>query len=305
MSRLPVLVAVCAVIVVGACAAAQAGEEAAPEPALPASVPELIEWMGRDDFAGMAASRRLVEIGQPALPALLQATRHNVPRVRYWSIASLSAIRDERAVPALLERLKDSDPIVRAVAVWHLGRWFDREEVRNSILEKLDDEDPFVVGWTLNLLRAKRCLPAAARVRKLMQATRPEVRHDALHTLAVLEGADALELMKRTLREDESVLVRECAVRACTVIEPPDPRTAEVLILALRDRDQPVREAAVRLLRKGFGQHFGFEADADAPAREAAVKKWQEWYDARRDELHWNAEFRRFRATGREERPDR
>ncbi len=79
-----------------------AGEgDRAADDGLPKSVPELIEHMARSDFAGMAASRKLTEMGRRAVPAVVRATRHDVPRVRYWSIAVLSGIGDERAVPAV------------------------------------------------------------------------------------------------------------------------------------------------------------------------------------------------------------
>ncbi len=262
----------------------------------PQAVSELIERMAKDDFNGFTACRSLIEIGGPAVPGLIRATQHDVPRVRYWSIAALSAIGDEEAVPAIKQLLDDPEPVVRAVAVWHLGRWFDRPDVREAVVEKLRDTNRFVKGWAMKLLQAKKYRQAAGEVRALMEDATPEVRYDALHTLAVLEGRDALATMKKVLREDESALVRECAVRCCTVIEPPTPRTADVLISALRDADEEVRKAAVKLLRKGFAQYFGFDPGAEPLQREKAVREWRDWYEANGARLRWNEPSRRFEA---------
>lgn len=258
---------------------------------------ELVERMAKDDFSGFAACRELVEVGPPAVPALIRATKHEVPRVRYWSIAALSGIGSEEAVPAVKELLNDPAPLVRAVAVWHLGRWFDRPDVREAVVAVLRDDSPFVKGWALKLIQAKKHTHAADEVRALLEETVPEVRYDALHTLAVLEGAGALEEMKKVVREDRSALVRECAVRCCTVVEPPSVETGRLLISALRDKDEGVRTVAVELLRKGFGQYFGFDPAAEPLEREKAVREWQNWYEANEAKLRWHEKSHRFEVT--------
>jgi HEAT repeat protein len=263
--------------------------------AAPAETPaELIESMARDDFQGSAASRKLAAMGTPALPHLIRATEHEVPRVRYWSIAAMSSIGDERAVPAVLGLLDDPDGLVRAVAVWHSGRWFHRQDVREAVVGALEDASPFVRGWAMRVIQEKDYAEAVEPVRRLLEAPEPEVRHDALHTLALLEGPAALETLEAALREDESALVRECAVRCCSVLDPPSAESAELLIAALRDKDEAVREAAARLLRKGFGRHFGFDAAGDPLEREEAVRRWREWYNANAERLRWCVENRRF-----------
>lgn len=258
------------------------------------TVQEVIAQMRKDDFNGLAASRRLARIGEPAVGELIQALEHHVPRVRYWSIAALSSIGGERAVPAIKKRLDDPAPLVRAVAVWHLGRWFDRADVREAVLKKLQDNSPFVRGWALRLIQTKKYRAAAAQVRALLKADQPEVRYDALHTLAILEGPDGLELMKQALRKDQSPLVRECALRCCTLIQPHTPLVGEVLIAGLRDKDENVRTVALKLLRRGFGRHFAFDPGAEPMEREEAARRWQNWYEANRERLQWSRKNRRF-----------
>lgn len=353
----------------------------------------LIEQMARDDFAGQDASMKLAAIGAPAVPELIEATRHDVPRVRYWSIAALSSIGDDRAVPAIKECLSDPDPTVRAVATWHLSRWFDREDVQEAVVSMLGDESAFVRGWAfrlvterqhggaldrvtellnseheedrysalravaaiqgkrsvealkkafdqdqsslvrtaalyhlgdyierkdvqeiilralqekdkdvrswaLKVVREKRFAPAMANVLLLVQHRDEEVRYDALHTAAVLRGPEAVDLLKSTVRHDKHALVRLCAVQSCTVIEPPTPRTAEVLIEALSDDDEEVRDAASQLLRKGFDQNFGFFALATIGDREKAILQWDRWYQSNKDKLRWDEERSVFTVPG-------
>jgi len=268
-----------------------AAGDAAEAPASPAA---LVESMAGDDFSGLRASRELAAMGQAALPALVEGTRHDVPRVRYWSVAALSKIGGDRAAEAIKPLLNDPDRLVRSVAVWHLGAWFDRPDVREAVLAKLDDENPSVRGWVLRVVQARRCTEALPAVRKLLASALPEVRYDALHTIAVVRGPQALDEVRQALVTDESPLVRECALRCTTVMEPRTARTGELLILGLGDEEQSVREVAVKLLRKGFGQYFGFDPAAEPQERQKAARQWLAWYRANTSALRWSEERHRF-----------
>jgi hypothetical protein len=301
MRRLPAAIAA-VVVALTASLAARGAEPEAPaaspaatvETSAAESVPALIERMARDDFSGLDASRRVAAMGEAAVPDLIRATEHQVPRVRYWSIAALSGIGSDSALPAIVKCLNDPDALVRAVAIWHLGGWYERPEVREAVLKKLQDPDPFVKGWAMKLIQAQHDRRAVEPVRALLKEQTPEVRYDALHTLSVLEGPDVLDTLTKILREDESAIVREGALRCCTVVSPPTPRTAEVLIAGLRDKDATVRKAAIGLLRKGFGQGFAFDPSGEPLDREKGARQWQDWYDANKARLGWNEERRRF-----------
>jgi HEAT repeat protein len=286
-----------------ACPRAWAQETAPAQPPqdeqpAPRSIPELIDALAADDFSGMAASRELTERGTAAVPALIANLKNETPRARYWSIAALSGIGDDRAVPAILALLDDPDAMVRAVAVWHVSRWYDRPEVRTAVLARLDDRSSFVQGYVLKVIQTRQDAKAAPQVRAMLASPVPEVRYDALHTLALMLGRDSLPAVRAALTEDKSPLVRRCALQCCTVIEPRRPDCAELLILGLRDQDQEVRETAVRLLRRGFGQYFGFDPAAEPMDREPAVRQWRSWYDENAARLRWNAKSRGFEAPG-------
>jgi len=270
------------------------GGEGNQESAKPRTIAELIESIGADDFAGWRAVRRLTEIGQKAVPALVAATSHEQPRVRYWSIAALSGIGDSRAVPAVKRLLDDKDPVVRAVAVWHGGRWFEQEGMREALLKKLDDPSKFVRGWALRLMMEKRCKQALPKILSMLKDKDEGVRYDALHAVAVLAGAEALPHLRMALAKDESALVRECALRACVVIEPRTAAAAEILIAGLRDESKEVRNLAAELLRKGYDRYFGFDPEASVEEREKTRWKWSVWYRAHRGRLAWDEKRRIF-----------
>ena len=286
--RTPLWLAV-GVLLLGAGAPAK---DAAPGP--PQSPEELIEALAKDGLSGMAASRRLAAMGGAAMPILRRALGRKEPPARYWAIAALSSIGTDEAAQAILPLLDDPSALVRSVAVWHLGGWIDRPAVRARVLAKLEDDSPQVRGWVMRLIQTKRVREALPAVRQQLKSPVPEVRYDALHTVAVLAGAEALGDLARALREDEAALVREGALRCTTVIEPPTPKVAEVLILGLEDKEEDVRALAARLLRKGFGQYFGFEAGASPPERRQPVAQWQAWYSANAESLVWNPKARRF-----------
>jgi HEAT repeat protein len=281
-----------------AIAAQEPGAPKPPGETEPRSIEELIDALATDDFSGMAACRELTARGPAAVPALIENLANETPRARYWSIAALSGIGDDRAVPAILPLLDDPDAMVRAVAVWHVSRWYDRPPVRAAVLGKLDDSSSFVQGYVLKVIQTRKDVRALAEVRQMLESPVPEVRYDALHTLALLGGRDSLADLRAALTDDESPLVRRCALQCCTVVEPRRADCAELLILGLRDRDEDVRDAAASLLRRGFGQYFGFDASAEPLVREPAIRQWRAWYEENAGRLRWSERTRRFEVPG-------
>jgi len=273
-----------------------------PPPAPPTAeeIPGLITSMAKDDFAGKLASERLATAGKIAVEPLIQATRHKTPRVRYWSISALSSIGDKRALPAIKALLADRHVLVRSVAVWHLGGWYAEEGVRDAVLARAADPDSSVRGWVLKQIGRQNDVKAADSVRTMARKDKdPEVRYDALTTLTQLTGSQALDTLLEVLREEPEALVREGAVRCCTLIDPQDPATGDLLIRALRDKSTDVRAIAAKLLRKGFNQYFLFDEEAPLTERHRAIRQWRTWFDANKKQLVWSKENQRFDIAGR------
>lgn len=288
-------------LLAGWAAYAGAGEAAnpAPEEDAEARARALVEKMKTSDMAGKAACEAMIEMGRAALPAAIEGTRSDTPRVRYWCIAVLSGIGDARGLDPVRKLLGDPDPLVRAVAVWHIQRWWDEPGIPDLVLSRINDPVPEVAGWALRVIQEKKYAKALASLKRLFEKTPNEkLRYDLLTTFAVLQGRDVLPLLKKTAVEDKSAIVRQGAMSCVTLIRPETPQVAEVLLIGLRDTDEAVRETAAKLLRKGFGQYFGYNHRRPPITQMKAVRAWEDWYRKNADRLVWSAEESRFVVPG-------
>jgi len=74
------------------------------------------ELSNRRGSRRLRAREALVEIGAPAVPALLPLAASPSKQLRWEATKTLGAIADLRAVPALVERLADSESGIRWLA---------------------------------------------------------------------------------------------------------------------------------------------------------------------------------------------
>lgn len=82
----------------------------------PATVPPLVEALADDRLVANAAMEALVEIGAPAVPALIEAAQNDSEQVRWHATKALSQIGDERAAAVLVQALNDANSGVRWLA---------------------------------------------------------------------------------------------------------------------------------------------------------------------------------------------
>ncbi|HEY7512095.1 MAG TPA: HEAT repeat domain-containing protein [Vicinamibacteria bacterium] len=86
-------------------------------------IPEWIEQLKSPDAqASGNAARQLIDVGEPAVPALAELLKDGEPRVRRAAASTLWGLgrRMGPAVPALAETLRDPDPEVRLSAAMAL-----------------------------------------------------------------------------------------------------------------------------------------------------------------------------------------
>ncbi|HOX37240.1 MAG TPA: HEAT repeat domain-containing protein [Candidatus Brocadiia bacterium] len=267
--------------------------------ALQKEIKENAEALGGDPYKAMESARRLAEIGKPAIQACLDATRSGNPQSRWWAASALGRIHDPLGRKRLLELLSDDPhPLVRSVAAWHIQSFIADEDVVQGLQKALNDSAPEVRGWVLRVLRERRVTRALPEIEKLLKHPHPPTRYDALYAAVALRGTDRMQLIRDVLRADESADVRDGALRCLTVIEPPDPEGCEILIEGLADKDAEVRKTAHKLLLRGYDQSFGFDPDGKAEEREAAIARWKKWHQENKRRLVWNAEKKRFEASG-------
>jgi HEAT repeat protein len=222
----------------------------------------------------------------PALPVLQKLIKNKDDWIRYAAVRALADMQGEKAIDMLKTVLReDMSENVRSAAVAELGTYFEREDVRDLIVQTLDDKNDFVKAWALSVIADHRYTPALPKVMLILQSDDEDLRYDALCAFVALKGQDSIDFLKRTMKEDKSAVVRKGALRSCTIIEPPTHRCFEVLIEGLKDPDAEVRELASTLLTKGFGQYFAFRANDTVGEREKAIWRWDAWYRANKDRL--------------------
>jgi HEAT repeat protein len=140
------------VILIGLLSSVVAGAPA-PAPPTKEEIKELVRQLGDDDFeVRERASRRLLEIGEPALGALSEAAdRAEDSEVRRRARRAVDAIT--HSLPYLLGKLKDSRAPVRAQAARDIGRLGAAGKVAiPTLLPMLQDTDEGVRDAVLGAL---------------------------------------------------------------------------------------------------------------------------------------------------------
>jgi len=291
MSTRPILV--CILLLLGGLASAADQKEIA----------RLMKEMTQDDYVGMRCHDRLVEIGQPAADALLAGLSSPTHRVRYWSASAIARIGDPRGYEPLVKLVReDPNEIVRSVALWHL-QVYEKKEVFALAVKALSDKHRMVRGWAMRLLRENGRTEAGPELEKLMTSTDVLTRVDAVYAIVTLTDKGQIEFLKKVIKEDPSRDVRLQALRCLTVVRT-DPKVLSPMIDALMDTDEEVRRMAVKLLRRGADQLFGYIPSDKEKERLAAAAKWREWYDKNLKKLKWNEERRRFEIEDRTPPPE-
>jgi HEAT repeat protein len=118
------------------------------EPAVPALIGEL-DGSWPYEF-NTSASGVLAQIGEPAIPALVEALDDKEVLTRHGAVLALREMGESAgpAVPALIKRLKDKIPLVRSSAALVLGMIGTTTEAAVlALLKVMDDE--FMRGYAI------------------------------------------------------------------------------------------------------------------------------------------------------------
>jgi HEAT repeat protein len=113
---------------------------------------------------GKQAAAALVAIGTKAFQPVMGALRSQTWTARENAAWALGAFDDQRAVPALVDTLRDPEPAVREQAAWALGALDDATAVP-ALTTALKDADPRVrrqSAWALGAIDDARATDALA-----------------------------------------------------------------------------------------------------------------------------------------------
>jgi HEAT repeat protein len=205
------------------------------------------------------AREELLEIGRPAIDAIVKAAKDKRPEMRHLTCELLGEIRDAKAVPILTEALADKDEFgtsIASAAARALGQIGDRSVIP-ALLKALDSPDRDLRYEATRALAILRADEAKAPVRKLLKDS-GETAH---HRLVRCAAAEALgRLRDRDAVEDIAGLLGDDAQE--------------------RQTERKVKVYAALALERIVGQSKGNLRGGEKD-REEAVKAWSEWWKKR------------------------
>ncbi len=157
------------------------------------------------------AYKRLIEIGEPAVPKLLKLLNSDDPDMREYAAAILGSIGDKRAVKPLIAMLQG-----------HRRR-------------------RYIAAWALGMMRAKQAIGPLVDA---LSVKNDAIRKEATRALINL-GPDAVPALIAALKSPDTD-TREFSIRALGEIE--DKRAEEPIIGLLNDKNSGVTEVAALAL---------------------------------------------------------
>ena len=222
----------------------------------------------------------VVTLGAPCGPMLAEKLGDPRRDVRYYAAVCAAELRPEAALEALVQRLFDRDYGVRDIAIHALGGYPARE--LNGALSQarhaLNSDDSERVMAAANALAVLGDLPSIPALLDLVAGDRDVVEpaKRALRRLTAQDFGNSYKKWRQWWNKNS------------------DRSRIEWLLDSLAHRDDELRRRAVDDLRKLTGESFGFRPDASKREREAARKRWSDW---------WSKSGRkRFSTEGRAER---
>lgn len=211
-----------------------------------AAVPGLLQALGHTDWKtrkfaayGLGEAEPFNDIGK-VIAALVERLADAHPEVRDRSAWALGEIEDPSAVQPLSRALRDADGRVRATAAWALGEIEDPAAV-SSLVVALKDSDTRVrekAAWALGEIEDGR---AVAGLSSSLVDADAAVRRQAAWALGEIEDPAAVGALAKALGDIDAE-VRRQAAWALGEIE--DASAVGALTRALKDSDWQVRKTA-------------------------------------------------------------
>jgi len=231
------------------------GERAAP------AVPFLVSLLGRDDgkrfgreppdllkctiepgdFRNLAAEA-LRSIGEPAVKPLLAALKDENAWVRANAARALGWARDPRAVQPLITALNDQQAAVGRIAAEALGQIADPRAAR-PLIEALKDSDDSSLARPVIDALTRIGRPCVIPLIDELQHPDPSIRASAAEALGCLRDRRAVGPLVDAYKQQR---VGYNALLALGRID--DPRGIEVVIRALKHKDQGIRYCLAKAL---------------------------------------------------------
>ena len=229
------------------------------------------DWKGRPADLRVVCVDILGEIkDQRAVPVIIDTLTENRMTMRYNAARALGNIGEKRAVPALVKLLDDKEWQVRFYAVEALGK-IDDNSATNPIADMMVKDANNEVR--LAAIKALYQVDGKARYKSVIEAfsdKEPNIRSYAVELSAKWRIEEALPLITRMLKDDRSNAVRASCAYTLGVYK--NFASAPALIQALSDNYKDVRIYALESLKGMSGQNYNYDQD-----------KWTHWFEINKD----------------------
>ena len=163
----------------------------------------LTDLTSGDESRAERSVSALIELGEEAIPALLDLTKSSNADSRWWALRALAA-SPLSSTGWLIPFLDDPAPEVRQCAALGLAEKAD-EAATQPLVRALNDEDAMVCNLAAHAL-VKIGKPA---VPSLIEAVRDEsqaVRIHAIRALAEIKDYRAIPVLMQVIEEDSAAL---------------------------------------------------------------------------------------------------
>ena len=229
------------------------------------------DWKGQQADLRVVCVDILGEIGdERAVPVIIDVLKEDRMTMRYNAARALGNIADKRAAPALIGLLNDKEWQVRFYAVEALGKIGDRSAVNpiaDIMIKDANSEIRLTAIDALNSLDGKSRYKS---VIELFSDNQPNIRSRAVELIGKWKTEEALPLIVRMLRDDRSNVVRSSCAHALGIYK--NFASAPALIQSLSDNYKDVRIYALESLKGMSGQNYNYDQD-----------KWSNWFEMNKD----------------------
>jgi hypothetical protein len=286
-----------AVLVLLAVGVGAVGGEEDAKPVDQARIDALIAKLQGEDMAARMAAKKaheeLIEIGRPAVPALLKALDSPETYSRVWAIGALGAIPDPRSKEPLLEAFSDPKPVVRQIVAWHTRKYLKDPRFEEATLKLLEDPVAEVRQWAARALSQRKPTALDNWVRKRLKSEDPKTRREALESVKQALPPEKLDgVMLELLENSPDTPHRVEALQR--LMERPERKveTIEILIGWLEalpghwseEHRAKLRHTAALAVDRLAGKPFG-DTTPSAQDPQSQARKWRAWLEENRESL--------------------
>jgi len=166
------------------------------------------------------AQETLIEMGAPAVEALIKVLNDPDIYVRSLAIEALSGIGDQRAISALEKQMEDPSKLVQVTAAAALHK-MGKGNPRNIIINALTDIDAATRRVAAKAVWEIIDDPPLSLLLKAMKDVDPDVRNYATMSAGKTRNPEAIEPLIKALKDDEDDRVRDSAAKALHLIGTP------------------------------------------------------------------------------------